>query len=265
MYEFMRKLLEDKKDGYHFQCFDVWHILFLLVILSSMVVGFLLFRNKSDSVKKKLLDCTVGIAFGLYIADFFLMPFAFGEIHIEKLPFHACTLTCLFCFLSRHSKLVSKFKKSFTIIGFTSNLVFALYPAGVMWCQIHPLSYRAVQTLLFHGVMATYGFFAFAFDKDIIFNWKEIFRQDAVVLVVMIIWALIGSYAYTGTYGGYDQWYNWFFVRTDPFGILPPAVAPFVTLLAFLLADVVIHFIYFLIKKHWKKLNNSSNVNCLSC
>lgn len=253
MYEFMRKLLEDKKDGYIFQCFDIWHIAFLLIIAIATALTILLIKNKSDAIKKKVIDRTVGIAFGLYMADFFLMPFAFGEIHIEKLPFHACTLTCLLCFLSRHSKFFGKYKRSFTIIGFISNLVFALYPAGVMWYQVHPLSYRALQTLLFHGVMAAYGIFAFAFDKDITFDWKKIFKQDLVVLTLMIIWALIGCYSYTGNYGGYNQWHNWFFVQTDPFQILPPTVAPFATLLAFLLADVVIHLVYFAIKKSGKK------------
>ena len=256
MYEFMRKLLEDKNDGYLFKCFDIWHITFLFITLSAIVVIFLLFKDKDDGDKKKLLDCTVGIAFGLYIADFFLMPFAFGEIQIEKLPFHACTLTCLLCFLSRHNKFLGQFKKSFAIIGFISNLAYAVYPAGVMWYLVHPLSYRAIQTLLFHGVMVAYGFFAIVFDKDIVCDWKKLFKHDLVVLSLMIIWALIGSYSYTGNYGGYDQWYNWFFVRTDPFGILPPTVAPFATLTAFLLADAVIHLIYFTVKKHCKKTNN---------
>ena len=254
MYGFMKNLFEDKRDGYLFQCFDIYHISFLLVIFGAIVITFLLVRNKNDLVKKKLLDCTIGIAFGLYIVDFFLMPFAYGVIEIEKLPFHACTITCVMCFLSRHVKFLSKFKKSFAIIGFVSNLSFAVYPAGVMWANVHPLSYRAIQTLLFHGVMVAYGFFAFVFDKDIVFDWKKIFKQDLVVLALMIIWALFGSYAYTGTYPGYNHWYNWFFVRTDPFGILPPTVAPFITLLAFLLADIVIHLIYFSIKKHWKRV-----------
>ena len=253
MYDFLSKLFEDKRGGYLFECFDIWHISLLIVMLSAIAVAFLLVRDKSDQVKKKLLDCTIGIAFGLYIADFFLMPFAYGFIEIEKLPFHACTLTCLLCFLSRHNEFLGKFKKTFAIFGFVSNLCFVVYPAGVVWAQVHPLSYRAIQTLVFHSVMVAYGFLALVFDKDIVFDWKKILKQDLVILALMIGWALIGSYSYTGYYDGYEHWYNWFFVRTDPFGILPPAVAPFVTLLAFLLADVVIHLTYFLVKKYWKK------------
>ena len=90
------------------------------------------------------------------------------------------------------------------------------------------------------------------FDKNIVFDWKKLFKQDLVVLALMIIWALIGCYSYTGFYDGYEHWYNRFFVRTDPFQILPPVVAPFVTLSAFLLADVMIHLIYFVVKKHRK-------------
>ena len=256
MYETISKLLEDKKDGYLFQCFDIWHICFLGIIFCAIILTLFLVKNKSELVKKRLLDLTVGFAFGLYMADFFLMPFAFGEIHIEKLPFHACTLTCVLCFLSRHSAFFGRFKKSFTVIGLISNFIFAVYPAGVMWYQVHPLSYRAVQTLLFHGVMAAYGIFALAFDKDITLDWKKIFKQDLIVLVLMILWALLGCYSYTGSYNGYNQWHNWFFVQTDPFQILPPTVAPFATLFAFLLADAVVHLIYFAIKKSGKKNKN---------
>ena len=245
MYDFLKNIFEDKKDGYLFQCFDIWHISFLLMALCAIIVVYYLFKNKSDLSKKKLLDYTVGIAFGLYIADFFFMPFAFGVIDIEKLPFHVCTLTCLMNFLSRHNKFLVKFKKTFAIFGFVANLSFAVYPAGVMWAQVHPLSYRAVQTLIFHAVMVAYGFFTFVFDQDIVFDWKKIFKHDLVILALMIGWALIGSYTYSGYYDGYEHWYNWFFVRTDPFGLLPPTIAPFVTLLAFLLADVVIHLIYY--------------------
>ena len=254
MYDFMNQLLSDKRDGYIFQCFDIWHISFLLIMIGAIVAAYFLVKDKSDIVKKKLLDCIANVAFGLYIADIFFMPFAFEEIHIEKLPFHACTITCILCFLSRHNDFLGKFKKTFAIIGFVSNLSFAVYPAGVMWAQVHPLSYRSVQTLVFHGVMVAYGFFTFVFDKDIVFDWKKIFKHDLVILALMIGWALIGSYSYSGFYAGYEHWYNWFFVRTDPFSILPPAVAPFVTLLAFLLADVVIHLIYFAVKKYYKKV-----------
>lgn len=257
MYKFMKKLLEDKTGGYIFQCFDIYHIAFLLIISSATVILFLLFRNKSDKDKNKLINCTIGTAFGIYLAGFFLMPFAYGGISIEKLPFHACTLTCLLCFLSRYSSFFGKFKKSFTIIGFISNFVYAVYPAGITWSNVHPLSYRAVETLLFHGSMVAYAIFTIAFDKDIIFDWKKLFKHDFVILVLMIIWALIGSYSYTGNYKGYDQYFNWFFVKTDPFGILPPYVAPFATLLAFLLANIVIHFIYFKIKKRVKLTEQS--------
>ena len=252
MYDFFKKIFEDKRDGYIFQCFDIWHISFLLILLCAIAITYFGVRNKSDLVKKKLLDYTVNIAFGLYIADVFFMPFAFGEIHIEKLPFHACTITCVLSFLTRHNDFLAKFKKSFAIIGFVSNLSFAVYPAGVMWAQVHPLSYRSVQTLVFHGVMVAYGFFTFVFDKDIVFDWKKLFKHDLPVLALMIIWALIGSYSYSGYYAGYEHWYNWFFVRTDPFSILPPVVAPFVTLSAFLLADAVIHLVYFSVRKYRK-------------
>ena len=258
MYDFMKKLLQDKKDGYIFKCFDIYHIVFLVILTSAIVILISLFKNKSESAKNKLINCSIGAAFGIYLIGFFLMPFAYGVIDIEKLPFHACTLTCVLCFLSRHNKFLGKFKSSFAIIGFTSNLAFTLYPAGIMWNQVHPLSYRSVETLLFHGIMSAYGIFSIAFEQDMVLDWKKLFKNDFVILVLMIIWALIGCYSYSGYYNGYEHWYNWFFVRTDPFNIIPPYAAPFVTLLAFFLADVIIRLVYSKIKKHLKPTTQST-------
>lgn len=78
------------------------------------------------------MDAFLHIAFGLYIADFFLMPFACGRIDIEKLPFHICTAMCVACFISRHNRHLRKYSLHFALLGFLSNLVYLIYPDGVM-------------------------------------------------------------------------------------------------------------------------------------
>ena len=40
-------------------------------------------KNKEQNVKEKAINITINLAFGLYIADFFIMPFAYGEIDLE--------------------------------------------------------------------------------------------------------------------------------------------------------------------------------------
>ena len=248
MFDFLRSILSDKKDGELFTLFSTWHFAFLAIFVITFVVLFFVLKNKSSEMRHKVLDAVVGVAFGLYMLDFFLMPFAYGAIEIEKLPFHSCTLTCLLCFLSRHNKSLKPYKKSFAIIGFISNLSYTVVPAGVMWSAVTPLSYRCLQTILFHGVMTIYGMLALIYDDEIKLQWKKIY-QELVVLCCMGVWAFVGNNLYSGTYPTYTAEYNWFFMRTDPFGILPQSVAPFVTIGFFFGCCAIIHAIYYGIKK----------------
>ncbi len=174
------------------------------------------------------------------------MPFAYEEIDIEKLPFHVCTAMCVMCFLSRHIKFLQEFRTSFALLGFISNLVYLIYPAGVMWHAVHPFTYRVIQTLLFHGIMTVYGFLTIVFEEG--FSVKNI-RKDLAVLVCMTLWALFGNLLYTGSAGSYSADYNWFFVTGDPFGILDKSIAvyvmPFVNIIIFFAVEMMIYLIYY--------------------
>lgn len=246
MYEFMHDLLSDHKGGEIFRCFGIWHFCYILFVLIGIAVICLLLKNKKDSVKQNAVSTLIDIAFGLYIADFFLMPFAYEEIDIEKLPFHVCTAMCVMCFLSRHVRPLRKYSVHFALLGFISNLVYLIYPAGVMWHAVHPLSYRVIQTLMFHGIMTAYGFFAVAFDREGL-RFRKC-RNDLAVLVLMTVWAIIGNLLYNGEAGSYSAFYNWFFVVEDPFGIfdksIAPFVMPFVDIVLFFAAEMIVYVIY---------------------
>ena len=151
MYLFLHKLLADRIGGVVFRCFGPWH--FFWIALTAAVFAALYLHLRSREGREKTLGVLIDLCFGLYILDFFLMPLAYGEIDIEKLPFHACTAMCVMCFLSRRSRFLGRFRGSFALLGFVSNLVYLVYPAGVMWHGVHPLCYRVIQTLGFHGLM----------------------------------------------------------------------------------------------------------------
>ena len=102
MYLFLHGLLSDKKSDVVFECFGVWHVLYMAVIFGAIAVAVVLLKKRGRGRSARALDFTANLAMGLYIADFFLMPLAYGEIDIEKLPFHACTAMCVMCFLCRH-------------------------------------------------------------------------------------------------------------------------------------------------------------------
>ena len=128
-----------------------------------------------------------------------------------------------------------------------SNLIYFIYPAGVMWYQVHPLSYRVIQTLLFHGVMLIYGVLVVSFEI------KELKFKDCIneisVLLVLILWALIGNYMYMSK----SHSYNWFFVLQDPFNILDKDISrfimPFVVLISFSIVIVIFYSLFILLKK----------------
>ena len=251
MYEFLHNLLSDKKGGEIFSLFSAWHFFYIALTLLSVITILFALKRKDKQTKQKVASRLICIAFALYVADFFLMPLAYGEIDIEKLPFHACTAMCVMCFLSYHIGFLEKYRTSFVLLGFISNLVYLIYPAGVMWHAVHPLSYRVVQTLIFHSVMSVYGFITLVYEYDKI-DIKKCYR-DLLVIVCMTVWALLGNYAYNGASEGYSHFFNWFFVVRDPFYAIPEAIAPFVmpilNIALFFAVEMLLHLVLWIVKR----------------
>ncbi len=243
MYTYMSSFLADRKGGTIFNCFDIWHICFIVFFVGIAIFLPFYLKNKDRAKIKSVIETFINIAVGLYVADFFLMPFAYGQINIDKLPFHVCTTMCVMCFLSRHVGFLKKYKLQFATLGFVSNLVYLFYPAGMMWLEIHPLSYRVVQTLLFHGTMAVYGFLVLIYEREG-FEWKKWYR-DLIVVTAMSAWALFGNTMYNND----KAFYNWFFVVEDPFSMFPHSISqyimPFLNIALFFVVELLVHFIFY--------------------
>lgn len=252
MYSFFHKVFSDWEGGLVFNCFSVWHWMYILLILALIVWSVLRLKGKSAAEQKKGIDVFINIVTGLYVADLFLMPFALGEIDVDKLPFHACTSMCVMCFCSNHNRFLAKFRIHFALLGAISAMMYMVYPSGVMSYETHPLSYRAVQTLLFHSLLLVYGVLAIVFDERGL-RIRECYK-DALILVVLTGWAFLGNTMYSGAAGDYSRDFNWFFIRQDPFGLLPEAVAPYlapvVNFLALFLVELAVYFIYAQVKKY---------------
>ncbi len=253
MYEILIELLKDKKGDIIFRCFADWHLLYLAIIIASIVALIVIFKKKSKETQFKLVDTTITIGFVLYMLDFFLMPFAYGEIDIEKLPFHLCTVSCVLCFASNHNKFLTKYKAQLVLLALIGNLIYLIYPAGVGWYKVHPLSYRVIQTLLYHGVMSAYGIFALRFGY-VKLEWKKCYK-DVIFITILMLWALLGNTLYNGlsSMGQEHKLFNWFFVVRDPFYLLPEGIAkyimPFVIVLVIFTADMIIYAVYNFAKK----------------
>ena len=246
MHSILRQLLSDKPNGVLFRCFDPWHIGYIALFMGIGLFALYALKSKSESHREKNANLFLNIAFGLYILDFFLMPLAYGEIDIEKLPFHICTAMCVMCFLSRRSERLKPYAVTFAVLGFLSNLGYLIYPAGLMWHKTHPLSYRVVQTLCFHGFMSVYGLLVLVYESkpDCFRTWY----RDLTIIVSMVLWALLGNHCYNG-----ERFYNWFFVVRDPFYILPEATAklmmPLFNIALFFAAQMLLYFIVYLSKR----------------
>jgi hypothetical protein len=257
MYTFLNNLLSDKKGGEIFTLFGAWHFFYIALTFLTVAVVLFLLKNKGDNLRKRTTKTFIYIAFGLYVADFFLMPLAYSEIDIEKLPFHVCTAMCVLCFLSYHNRFLEKYRLSFVLLGFISNLVYLIYPAGVMWHAVHPISYRVIQTLIFHSIMTIYGLLTLILEYDK-FNIKKCY-QDLGVVVIMTVWALVGNYVYNGSSEGYSHFFNWFFVVRDPFYAIPESIAPFVmpllNIIIFFAVEIIIQIVI-LESTSYKKFKN---------
>ena len=245
MYSFLSKLLADREGGLVFACFDLAHWIYMLLSVGAILLTVFLLRKKDAKTRDRVTVYFSDAAFLLYMADFFLMPFAYGEIDIDKLPFHACTAMCVMCFLSNHNRFLSKYRLNFALFGLISNLCYLVYPAGVMWYEIHPLSYRTVQTLLFHGTMVAYGVLT------TVYHHRELrlktSPKNLLVLAGMAVWAFLGNTFYSGESGDYSRSFNWFFLQQDPFGLLSaefaPYVLPAINILAFFGMELIVYLI----------------------
>lgn len=244
MYEYLNALLSDKKGGEVFTCFGIWHVIYILIFAVIAAAMIIYLRGKESVRVEKFTRSLLCCAFGLYVADFFLMPFAYGEIDIEKLPFHICTAMCVASFVCTYNSRFKRFLPCICRLAFLSNLVYLIYPAGVMWYEVHPLSYRVIQTLTFHGVMTVWGLLMLVFSEKT--NIRSCYK-DIPVIAAMTLWAVLGNVLYNGEAGDYSHTFNWFFVIRDPFYILPESIAPFImpilNTLIFFAADVLLYLV----------------------
>ncbi len=251
MYSFLSDLLSGINDGVIFECYSIWHWLYLLLMIGLTVFSVFRLKDKTIEEKRKGTNLFINIVFILYIADFFLMPFILEEIDIDKLPFHSCTAMCVMCFWSNHNRFLEKFRVHFALLGMICNLMYMVYPSGVMSYEIHPFAYRAAQTLIFHSLMVVYGFLVIFFDEHGL-QIKNCYK-DAIILVCMTIWAFIGNTCYSAEVGDYSHNFNWFFIRQDPFYLLPENIAPYLSpilnFIAFFGIELLVYLIYYLIRK----------------
>ena len=212
------------------------HWLFIILICSSVVALSIVFVNKSEKTKDRVLNITAVLVIFVYVFDFFVQPFwNDGAIAINKLPFHICTLVGVLIPFVNFCNVFKFAKQTIVVWAILAPLMFILFPLNYINRAVEPYSYPIIQTFLFHGLEVFWGVFMLV-SKKVVLRWRDVW-QPIVGLLPVAAWATIGQELYYPDRVGE----NFLFLRTDisayaPQWILVPAM--------FLTAAIVIALLY---------------------
>lgn len=186
--------------------FSIAHIVWLSLILLFIVSLWLIFRKKDERSKERVVRFLAYTLVVSYLSDFFVHEFVYGEMNIDKLPFHICTVLCPLAAIAQFNRKGSAILEPVAILGILSTTMYLCYPASVgdgePWC------YQAVQTMFYHGILLTWGVLTLALGRikpNIRHCWKS-----GVILVGITLWAKLGNILLE---------HNWFFLQEDAFYI----------------------------------------------
>ncbi len=221
--------------------FSIWHILYVVLILGAALFVALLFRTRSRSAQTALLNFLAGLPMMPYVADFFLMPLAYGSIDVDKLPFHFCTLLSILVLFVRYGNKLRFFKEPIIVLSVVTALMYLCYP-GTAIGDISPFCYRVIQTFLYHGSVLTFGLASLVLE-DTVLDIRRMWRALPLIGCILA-WAAFGNAAYSTEAHAYD----WCFITGATFPFIPKALMPLTVLGAVFGMVAVIYGIYYLVK-----------------
>ena len=237
MKDFVRMLFSEHNSDNAIGLFDVWHFLYLFIILGGGLLLALLFKNKSEAAKTKLIHLFAYLAVGLYVADFFIMPLSdsYAGISVYKLPFNICTIMAVLVPFVEFNPKFARIKKTVVTISLTASLMWMCYPGSALGGQ-PPFCYLIFQTFMYHGFLYVWGFLNLALGR-VILDIKKIW-QELVAILMILVWADFGNTVY-----GREN--NWFFIETSIFPFLTDEVMPPVVVAMVFTCCLTVHGIYF--------------------
>lgn len=225
MRDFVHRLFSENGSALQIGLFDVWHFLYLFVILGGSVLLGVLFHKKSDEAKNKLIRLFAYLTVGLYAADFLIMPLSdsYSGISVYKLPFNICTIMAVLVPFVQFNPRLKAIKTPVVALSVTSSLMWMCYPGSALGGQ-PPFCYLIFQTFMYHGLLFAWGFLNLALGA-VKLEIKKIWKEFLGILCILV-WAGFGNAIYDG-----EQ--NWFFIEKSIFPflsdkIMPPVVVFFV-------------------------------------
>ena len=251
MRELFFKIFADSffNTGIQITPFSIAHIVYMVLIFGSIILGWLCLRNQSTEKKEKALRFLAYALLISYLSDFFFHDFVYDGMNKDKLPFHICTVLCPLVAIAQFNRKGHKIAEPVAMLAMLAPMMYLCFPASVgdgePWC------YQAVQTMFFHGVLMAWGILSVAFGAvkpDIKRCW-----QSALALVCITLWAKFGNLIL-------DQ--NWFFLEEDAFyiglvedGIIPKWVLMIVNPVVFFLAVLATYGVVYALRAAGKKKN----------
>ncbi len=218
--------------------FSIWHIMYILLILGGTVAVVLMFRHKDAETHRRVLCVLALLPIALYALDFFVMPLAYGEIQIDKLPFHFCTLLSILILPIQFWKKIAPWREPIAVLCIVTPLMYLCYP-GTAIGDISPFCYRVVQTFLYHGCVFLYGVASVALGA-VRLDWRHLWRSAAVIVAVFC-WASLGNAVYSTA----DHLYDWGFIAGHTFPFVPKALMPVAVFAAVFGMVCIIYGIYY--------------------
>ena len=257
------KLFSDTPFGvgevWHIQSFNIWHFVYIILIFGGIIGAAFYLKNKPATTSEKVLRTLAFLLVFSYLTDYFVHDFVYadfneatgeytrGDLNMDKLPFHICTVLCPIIAFTQFNKRFQRFIRPVAVLAVVGPMMYLCYPStgvgGEAWC------YRVVQTMFFHGVEMAWGALAIATGKTTL-KWKTVW-QPAVLLVCITLWAKLGATMLE---------YNWFFLRENPFGIEAlnkPWLLPIITPLAIYIIAIAIYGINSGVQAIAKKLQSA--------
>ena len=223
--------------------FSIAHIVYIILIFGGIILTWLLFKNKTDEQKEKVLRFLPYCLVLSYLSDFFVHEFVYGGLKMDKLPFHICTVLCPLIAIAQFNRNGNKIKEPISVLATLTPMMYLCFPASVgdgePWC------YQAVQTMFYHGIQMAWGILTIAFGA-VKLNIKNAWKC-AVVLVGITLWAKFGNVLME---------HNWFFLEEDAFyiglvenGIIPKWVLMIANPIIFFLAVLLVYGVCHIIQK----------------
>lgn len=249
MKAFVNRLFSENNSSLQIGLFDVWHFLYLFVILGGSVLLALLFRKKSEAAKEKVIRLFAYLTIGLYVADFLIMPLSdsYSGISVYKLPFNICTIMAVLVPFAQFNPAFRRIKTPIVTLSVTSSLMWMCYPGSALGGQ-PPFCYLIFQTFMYHGFLYCWGFLNLALGA-VKLDLKKIWKEFVGILCILV-WACFGN-------GIYDGEQNWFFIEKSIFPFLSDEIMPPVVVFCVFGSCLAVYGIYYGIGALCRRNGNS--------